>query len=94
MQVFSKVHRSITYGTKGLITYVKGGLEEGKEEEGKEELCNCCSLGNFLSSSNFHSLLKKVQADTLSEPAFALLNDSALSSNIKQTKKKNTRTAR
>jgi len=60
MQVFSSVNWSLTYSTKGLIyiliTYVKGGLEEGKEKEGKEELCNCCSLGNFLSSSNFHSL--------------------------------------
>jgi hypothetical protein len=66
MAVFCRAHWSLTYSTKGLITYVKEGVEEGKEEEGKEEFRNSCSLGNFLSSSNFHSPLKKVQADILS----------------------------
>ena len=81
-QVFCRVQWPLTYSTKGLVTYIKRGVGEGKEEEGKE-LRNHCSLGNFLSSSNFHSLLKKVQVDILSVPALAVLNDNVLSSNTK-----------
>jgi hypothetical protein len=37
-QVFCRVQWSLTYSTKGLITYIKRGVREGKEEESKEEL--------------------------------------------------------